>query len=39
LRPEESLCGLEEEELFLADVIAACERCGLGMFSGIIELA
>src|SRR4029077_9598177 len=26
---EESLFGLEKEELFLADVIAACEECGL----------
>src|SRR6266852_3196516 len=27
LCPEESLCRLEEEDLFLADVIAACEKC------------
>jgi hypothetical protein len=29
LCPEESLCGFEEEEIFLADAIAACEKCGL----------
>ena len=27
--PEESLRGFEEEEIFLADVIAACEKSGL----------
>ena len=29
LCPEESLRRFEEEEIFLADVIAACEKCGL----------
>jgi hypothetical protein len=29
LCPEESLRGLEKEGLFLADVIAAYEKCGL----------
>ena len=29
LCPEESLRGPEEEELFLADVIAAFEKCGI----------
>jgi hypothetical protein len=29
LCPEESLRRFEEEEIFLADVIAACEKCEL----------
>jgi hypothetical protein len=29
LCPEESLRRFEEEEIFLGDVIAACEKCGL----------
>jgi hypothetical protein len=29
LCPEESLRRFEEEEIFPADVIAACEKCGL----------
>src|SRR4029077_12412067 len=28
LCPEESVRGFEEEEIFLAEVIAACEKCG-----------
>src|SRR5258708_10458264 len=35
LCPEESLRRFEEEELFLADVIAACEKCGLGCSVGV----
>ena len=29
LCPEESLRRFEGEEIFLADIIAACEKCGL----------
>ena len=29
--PEESLRRFEEEEIFLADFIAACEKCDLGL--------
>jgi len=30
LCPEESLRGFEEEEIFLADIFAAYEKCGAG---------
>jgi len=33
LCPEESLRMVEEEEIFLADVITACEKCGLDIAS------
>jgi len=37
LCPEESLRRFEEEEIFLADAIAACEKCGLIVAGWIVQ--